>query len=395
MSAMREIFPDELISNVWVERTKEINSIDGRIDLYLHLDSGQTFINGGSLGAQIITTQEIGSSDENFYKKVVESLDLKIDLDFNFVKNKSEGDINIYYDTEINVGDNSGTILGLIVSNYIEGEYSYEIFLNEPALRDDNPYLRYAFIHELGHALGLEHPFDDSDGDIFNQEISPWESAYPEETVMAYRDPLTGNWPDYYTNNDLNALISIWNKEDDVDYIKGSHYELVDIKDYDGNLHAGASDSAKDQYKHQGQADLDGDGTKEDIFTNQASGRWASVGRAQDFNDYGSGGNTRVVGTYNDPLVLSGEVEAGGPHDSQTRFQNDLWADNLSLGVGGDFDSDSTQEVYWRTNDGTAYLRSLHHADGNIQYANYQSYAQMSDYLTSTGNSSLISTVVG
>ena len=148
-------------------------------------------------------------------------------------------------------------------------------------------------------------------------------------------------------------------------------------------------------YKYQGQADLDGNGDKEDIFTNDESGRWVSVGSERDFDNYGSGGNTRVVGTYNDPLVLSGEVEAGGPHDSQTRFQNDLWADNLSLGVGGDFDSDGTQEVYWRTNDGTAYLRSLHHADGNIQYANYQSYAQMSDYLTGNGNSNLISTVTG
>ena len=125
-------------------------------------------------------------------------------------------------------------------------------------------------------------------------------------------------------------------------YSAGTKYELASIRDYEGNLHAGASDSVKDQYKHQGQADLDGDGTKEDIFTNDESGRWASVGSARDFDNYGSGGNTRVVGIYNDPLVASGEVEAGSDHDSQTRFQNDLLADNLSLGVGGDFDSDGT-----------------------------------------------------
>ena len=392
---MREIPTNELISTSWAKVTEKINSIDNSIDLYLHVNSGQTHVNGGSLGSQMIQAQEINLSDQNFYKDLIEKLDSKIDLDFNFVNAKSNSDISIYYDTEINVGDDQGTTLGLIVSNYIEERYSYEIFLNEPALRNDNPYLRYAFIHEMGHALGLEHPFDDSDGDIFNQEKSPWESAYPEETVMAYRQPITGNWPDYYTDNDLNALISIWNEEDEIDYIKGSLYELVDIKDFDGNLHGGAGDSVKDQYKHNGQVDLDGDGTKEDVFTNHASGRWVSVGSTQNFNDYGPGGNTRVVGTYNDPLVLSGEVEKGGPHDSQTRFQNDLWADNLSLGVGGDFNSDSTQEVYWRTNDGTAYLRSLHHADGNIQYANYQSYAQMSDYLTSTGNSNLISTITG
>ncbi len=198
--------------------------------------------------------------------------------------------------------------------------------------------------------------------------------------------------------NDSSSSITIIDDDqinEVIDYSKDSLYELNNIRDFDGNLHAGASTSVTDQYKHQGQADLDGDGTEEDIFTNDSSGRWASVGSAQDFNDYGAGGNTRVVGTYNDPLVLSGEVEKGGPHDSQTRFANDLLSDNLSLGVGGDFDSDGTQEVYWRTNDGSAYLRSLHHADGNIQYANYQNYDQMSNYLTGNGNSSLISTVVG
>ena len=34
------------------------------------------------------------------------------------------------------------------------------------------------------------------------------------------------------------------------------------------------------------------------------------------------------------------------------------------------------------------------HADGNIQYANYQSEAQMSDYLTSNGFESVISSII-
>ena len=59
-----------------------------------------------------------------------------------------------------------------------------------------------------------------------------------------------------------------------------------------------------------------------------------------------------------------------------------------------DFDSDGISEVYWKTNDGTAYLRALMHADGNIQYANYQSEEQMSDYLTSKGYESVISDII-
>ena len=88
-----------------------------------------------------------------------------------------------------------------------------------------------------------------------------------------------------------------------------------------------------------------------------------------------------MVGIYIDPLVVSGEVEQGGPFDSQRRFQNDLFIDNLRLLGGDDYDGDGFQEIYWKTVDGTAYLRSLMHADGNIQYANYQSEQQMIDYL--------------
>ena len=179
----------------------------------------------------------------------------------------------------------------------------------------------------------------------------------------------------------------------------GRVYYLTKIKDYDGNLHGSAPLSVQSQYKFQGSIDLNKDGTKEKIFTNKDSGRWASIGYdpntgLTNFEEHGQGGITRVVGSYIDPLVTSGEVEEFGPHDSQRRFQNDLEIDNLIAKTSGDYDNDGFQEVYWKTNDGSAYLRALMHADGNIQYANYQSESQMSDYLTSNGYESVISEIV-
>ena len=50
--------------------------------------------------------------------------------------------------------------------------------------------------------------------------------------------------------------------------------------------------------------------------------------------------------------------------------------------------------MYWKTADGTAYLRSLMHDDGNIRYANYQSEEQMSNYLTTNGYESAISDII-
>ncbi len=191
-------------------------------------------------------------------------------------------------------------------------------------------------------------------------------------------------------------------KESSKDYSLNKEYELGGIKDFDGNLHANTSsisDLGKQSYKYQGILDVNNDGVKEAIFTNKETGRWVTA-RAEegtgeiDYTDHGSNGITRIVGIYEDPLVSSGDVVAGSPHDSQKRFQNDLYIDNLIVKISGDFDGDGDQEVYWKTADGTAYLRALMHADGNIQYANYQSEAQMSDYLTSNGYESVISEIV-
>ena len=84
-------------------------------------------------------------------------------------------------------------------------------------------------------------------------------------------------------------------------------------------------------------------------------------------------------------MQLAGDVVQGSDHDSQCRFQNDLKTDNLLVKASGDYDGDGSQEVYWKTVDGTAYLRALMHTDGNIQYANYQNLDQMTNYLTTNG----------
>ena len=210
-------------------------------------------------------------------------------------------------------------------------------------------------------------------------------------------------------------------------------YNLYQIKDYDGNYHGLPSATTIDvisAYKYQGLIDINADGTKEAIYTNKESGRWVtasvdSVTGEIDYSDHGEGGTTRIVGIYDDPLIAEGEanngflsdgttpapanfgvseeeryVEVNGERidrlalNSQVRFQNDLESDNLSVKTSGDYDDDGVNEVYWKTNDGTAYLRALMHDDGNIRYANYQSEAQMTDYLTTQGHESVVDEIV-
>jgi len=139
-----------------------------------------------------------------------------------------------------------------------------------------------------------------------------------------------------------------------------------------------------------GEVDVNGDGDMDQILVNDAIGRFATVGTAPDglvyFDDHGWAGETRIAGIYNDPLVEAGIVEAGSDFDSQRRFQNDLAIENINRVLGSDdYDGDGFQEVYFALTDGTAYLRALMHADGNIFYANYQSEQQVIDYLTANG----------
>jgi len=160
---------------------------------------------------------------------------------------------------------------------------------------------------------------------------------------------------------------------------------MNEIRDFDGN-DLGASNG----WLRIGAVDVQHDGDIEQIFVNRTIGRWATLGPAEDglvyFGDHGWAGDTRVVGIYIDPLVTSGDVVQGGPFDSQRRFQNDLFIENInSIRGAGDYDGDGLQEVYFGLTDKSAYLHAYMHADGNIRYANYQSEAQVIDYLSSHG----------
>ena len=64
-------------------------------------------------------------------------------------------------------------------------------------------------------------------------------------------------------------------------------------------------------------------------------------------------------------VLVDGEINDRLALNSQVRFQNYLDIDNLSAKHSGDYDGDGIHEVYWKTNNGTAFLRSLMHHDGN------------------------------
>ena len=218
----------DLIGNSLVSHTKKTLTNGENLTFYIDKTNGIftidrfPVIQNGTIKSGSIQIINVGhdNSKTEFIRKTFNRLDKIIDLDFSEMSNNNGSMIDIYH---INYSSsfNEPNIVGQALSQRSENGSWWDILWKDSLLEGEiNSNSDYnTIVHEIGHSLGLSHPFNEPNNKLYDSE----------DTVMSYNRGENG-WNTWFTQNDLNALISIWGRENDNGVIsypkKSSNYKF-------------------------------------------------------------------------------------------------------------------------------------------------------------------------
>ena len=177
---------------------------------------------GGKFKSKIIPksfkkySYEISEDAQKFIDNTFSKLDPLIDLDFKRVYSPSEAIIRIYQTDDWD--GSAGTMWEDLDSpNYYvevyfsDNKYKYLKMKNFPNLSVDSA---FTIVHEIGHALGLEHFSGGSLSQYTKFNIDPEDVRInARDTTMSYNRFMYADEANFFTELDIKALRQVWGVE--------------------------------------------------------------------------------------------------------------------------------------------------------------------------------------
>ena len=220
---------DSLWSDWFSSHTQDAVNYQGEtLEYFIYKDNGYVDFEGYEWGYSLGHT----SGDINFIRDAFERIDGYIDLDFKEAFNWNNSTFDIYCLDSYSEWGNS--TVGLVEDRgWGSGSYWDVLWKDTDGTGSLSDFDASTIIHEIGHALGLSHPYEDP----YNGN---WHTG---DTVMSYNASPSG-WNAWFSSMDIATLVQIWGVEDDNgrghngtdsrDVIRGSNSHDI-IAGYGGN----------------------------------------------------------------------------------------------------------------------------------------------------------------
>lgn len=307
------------------------------LEYYIHTGLGHTTFEDNTYGYSLGHSPE----EANFIRSIFNRIDPYIDLDFSESNDWNGTTFDIYCLDSYSTWDNN--VVGM-VNNQGYGPSAYwDIYwLDTDGAPSLNDFDACTIVHEIGHALGLSHPYEDPTNGNWNTD----------DTVMSYNISPDG-WNTWFSDTDIAALIEIWGAENDqlVSSLIGTAGADL-ITGLAGKVHSETIDG--------------GDGN--DTLRGYGGGDFLNGGSGNDLMGGNFGRDTLVGGAGNDVMnggqggddISGGDgadiIRGGGGKNSINAGANDLDMDEIY--IHADF------ELYGRPIDGS-YADLLNDLEAN------------------------------